>query len=696
MTMFWLASVVKFKDGRCGMRILNRFKIKTRMIALSLVPLIVTFMFASERLNQAFSQQDKIKELEIVLEYGHVTYPYISALLNEAYYSRQYIDNTDPQVQNSLRQMQTYNQKAVKAQKAYVEFIELNRQKLREFTVLSEQINQVTALINSLVYVRKGAAAKSHTHKESGIETHVMWQFNLTARQLVLTLNEIAVISSQNEVLSRMSNAYFNLVSALAETSFHNAYVYTSITKQIDAYIFGEVFRGATSVSRSIELFNSFASDEAKSAFLNMVNHPDYKTWEEVALQVRSDIYQNVNKKVLLKQEVDWNQINNSVINLYDQTMAKVLAQIIDTKELLVADAQNKVVQTIAMMAFLLILIGVFSFIVTNSIVKPLKSMVNTFSQLASKKNMSTRLDQTGQDELAELSKAFNVLIASFNTTLLGVQAESNNIRKATQAVNSSMADTSGLLGSQQSSTDSISVAINEMTTTIEEVANMATLTSDSVQKTFELSVSSAESAEKSKIVMENLTREVGNTSLLIERLNQDSDQIGSVLNVIQGIAEQTNLLALNAAIEAARAGEQGRGFAVVADEVRNLASRTRESTEQIHQQIETLQKGAISATQSMNNLQLEGENAVKSVIKSVEAFETMKTELDAVTQMAVQIATAAEEQSSVSSEINQRILTIKDDSDKITLQTTNTVDTARDIDDTGKRLNQLIHEFKL
>lgn len=678
------------------MQILNKFKIKTRMIALSIVPLAVTFMFALEKLEQAYAKQDKIHELEIVLEYGNVTYPLISTLLNESYYSRQYIDSLDNEVQDSLQKMQTYNKRALKAQADYSNFINTNSDKLARFEVLSDQITQVKALLDTMVYVRKGAKNKTHTHDESGKKTHVMWQFNLTARKLVLTLNEIAVISSQNETLSRMSNAYFNLVSALAETSFHNAYAYTSINKQIDVYIFGEIFRGATSVTRAHELFNSFASNESKMSFNEMINHPDYKKWNDIALQVRTNIYQNVNKKIPLQEAVDWNQINNSVVQLYDKMMEQVLSQIIETKENLISEAQFQVVNTIILLSVVLVVIGLFSYLVANSIVQPLKRMVYLFSELATQKDMSTKLNEQGDDELSELSKAFNTLILSFRKTLIGVQDETGHIQDATQIVSKSMADTSDLLTSQQSSTDSISVAINQMTTTIEEVANMATMTSDSVQKTFELSISSAENAKNSKKAMEQLTQEVGNTATLIERLNQDSEEIGSILNVIQGIAEQTNLLALNAAIEAARAGEQGRGFAVVADEVRTLASRTRESTEQIHQQIETLQQGALSAAKSMNNLQNEGEHAVESVIESVEAFESIKTELDSVTQMAVQIATAAEEQSSVSNEINQRILTIKGDSDNITHQTSNTVNKAREIGDTGVRLNELIHEFKL
>ncbi|AWB65073.1 hypothetical protein C2869_00830 [Saccharobesus litoralis] len=681
------------------MQFFKRFKIQTRIVFLVLIPLIVTFILSFERLNNAFEQQDKIKKLDTVLDYANVTYPYISGLLQEAFYARLYIDSKEDQQAKTaqlLNSLQQSREIALKRERTYLQFIDKHKDTLSQFQTLNNHLKTLRNMIKRMELIRKGADAKNHVHKTEKGDIHTMWETMVTVRRLVLTISEIVVIAGQNEQLGKMSNAYYNLVVANTETSFHNSYVYRAITLNIDVYIFGEIYRGATAAQARLELFQTFASAKARDALNKMRANDDYKTYEKVALAARSNIYQNVNKRVEVDPSIDWNKTNNQVAALYEQTMQVVLDELINTKDQLVSNAQSQVNQTLILMVGLLIAIGVISYFIARSITSPLKSMVASFTTIAKHKDMTVDVDESGSDELAELSHAFNVLLHSLKGTLSNVQSEADIINEKTNSVANAMAESTALSNNQLQATDSISVAINEMTATIEEVSNMASSTSDIVQKAFDVSVDSSKKAEISQNMMRNLTQELGATNQVVNQLNEESNQIGNVLNVIQGIAEQTNLLALNAAIEAARAGEMGRGFAVVADEVRSLAGRTQESTEQIRQQIETLQKGANAATANMTSLQEEGNKAVENVIESSKAFSVMKTELDTITQMALQIATAAEEQTSVSNEINERIVAIRDDTDNITHKTQDTAQAAQGLKQTGERLNQYIGEFKL
>ncbi|MGJ8692876.1 MAG: methyl-accepting chemotaxis protein [Thalassotalea sp.] len=678
------------------MQFLKKFRIKTRIIFLVVIPLLVTLILSAERANIAFIQQEKIHKLDTVLDYANVTYPYIAAILQEASYSRNYIDST---VNDSAKYQQLTQKSRANTlikQQTYLAFINTHRTVLAEFVKLNAHLDDLRTMIERLKLVRQGIDNKVHTYKTGNSEIHTMWEMTVTVRRLVLTLNEIVVIAGQNEQLGKMSNAYYNLVVANTEASFHNSFVHKAIQSQLDVYIFGEIYRGATAMQRHHELFQSFASPRALNVFHQMINSEDYKTFEKIALTARSDIYNNINKKVVIADTTNWNTINDNIAQQYQQTMEQVLKELIDTKNQLVEAANKQVLETFLILFGLLIIIAVVSYLIAKSITNPLKTMVHSFRNLSQDKNMTLTLDQSGNDELTELAKAFNILLASFKVTLKTVQDEALIINDTTANVATAMAESSALSNNQLQATDSISVAINEMSTTIEEVANMANSTSDVVQKAYDISVESTNNAEQSQAMMENLTIELGHTAEVVGNLNEGTKLIGNVLNVIQSIAEQTNLLALNAAIEAARAGEMGRGFAVVADEVRNLAGRTQEATEQIRQQIQTLQQSSAAATSNMENLQGEGNKAVAIVIQSSQAFSVMKAELDTITHMAMQIATAAEEQTSVSNEINERILAIKDDTDSITHKTNDTTKSAQGLKAIGERLNRHISEFKL
>ncbi|MFP4295787.1 MAG: methyl-accepting chemotaxis protein, partial [Halothiobacillaceae bacterium] len=216
-------------------------------------------------------------------------------------------------------------------------------------------------------------------------------------------------------------------------------------------------------------------------------------------------------------------------------------------------------------------------------------------------------------------------------------------------------------MGRQQEETEMVATAMNEMTATVQEVARNA---ADAAEKTREADSQTGEGrrvVEGNRRYINELAGIFNQTTQTIERVHSESDEIGSVIDVIQGIAEQTNLLALNAAIEAARAGEQGRGFAVVAEEVRALASRTQNSTIQIHEMIDKLQKGVKEAAEAMvGGRQTVGES-VSRAEQAYESLERIGAAVAAVNGMNMQIASAAEQQGSVAEEINQRVVSISE-----------------------------------
>ncbi len=226
----------------------------------------------------------------------------------------------------------------------------------------------------------------------------------------------------------------------------------------------------------------------------------------------------------------------------------------------------------------------------------------------------------------------------------------------------------------QQAEIDMVATAMNEMTATVEEVARNAEQAAEAARTANDEASHSMQIAGQSKSEINALVQDIEQAAQVLNRLADESDNIGSVLDVIKGIAEQTNLLALNAAIEAARAGEQGRGFAVVADEVRTLASRTQESTLEIQEMIDKLQTGTKDSVSVMNHALERGQSSVGIVDETVTSLDSIRGAISTINDMNAQIATASEEQTQVANEINQNLINIS----QISRQTTDEAEDAR------------------
>jgi methyl-accepting chemotaxis protein len=241
---------------------------------------------------------------------------------------------------------------------------------------------------------------------------------------------------------------------------------------------------------------------------------------------------------------------------------------------------------------------------------------------------------------------------------------------------------------------DQVATAVNEMSATVQEVAQNAASAADATAN------ADIESKQGRAIVhdtikaIENVSNEIQSTTSIVQELKTDSEKIGTVIDVISGIAEQTNLLALNAAIEAARAGEQGRGFAVVADEVRTLANRTQQSTNEIQAMIETLQGASSKAADAMNHAVEQTENCVELAAKAGASLEAIDKAVDEIAAMSQQIATAAEEQSAVAEEINKSIININSVSENTSRAAEETEHTNRELVEMVHGLNSMVKQF--
>ena len=326
---------------------------------------------------------------------------------------------------------------------------------------------------------------------------------------------------------------------------------------------------------------------------------------------------------------------------------------------LISAAANRTVMLGIIVMLASGLLIGLLSlWLINRNLIDPIRKLIDYVAQLSQGK-VAERVASSREDELGKLAMAANTLRDFLAETFNRLQRSAKDLDSASGELSA----IAGLMASgtneQFNRTDQVATAMNEMSATAQEVARHA---ADAARAADDADQSTQQGEKVMQGTIHTITQmrgEIANTATVIRRLETDSGRIGKVLEVIRGIAEQTNLLALNAAIEAARAGEAGRGFAVVADEVRNLAQRTAESIIEINQIIQTVQTGAVDAAQAIESGQSRSEESVAQVNEAGAMLQRITHSVEAIRDMNRQIATAAEEQTSVAEDISRNLTEI-------------------------------------
>jgi methyl-accepting chemotaxis protein len=336
-----------------------------------------------------------------------------------------------------------------------------------------------------------------------------------------------------------------------------------------------------------------------------------------------------------------------------------------------------------------------FGIVISRSIITPLNAITTAMNRIADG-DLTATIPTLGRDEIGLVARKINLSIASVRDALHDSVQSAKSLSDSAGRIASAAEETSQAVLSQRDQLNQLATAMNEMSTTVSDVANHAESTAkDTLEATKEVGLGNKD-VNESVVSIKALSKELEAATLQVNKLKEGVMQISDVTSVISSISEQTNLLALNAAIEAARAGEQGRGFAVVADEVRNLASRTNTSTEEIQSTINMLQELALGTASTMQKSQDLAYTSVNCAESCGKDLSTIVNHIQHVSDRATQIATAAEEQSAVAEDMNRNVASINDAALEMSQSANHLASESETLADMSRQLDQKLSIFKL
>ncbi|MFY0665570.1 MAG: methyl-accepting chemotaxis protein [Natronospirillum sp.] len=580
------------------------------------------------------------------------------------------------------------------------------------YTNLRERLQRQMAGQSALLTQLDDAHQSIQTLTERGREQLAVRQELLAAEQAYVTEvqgessrwlpfpNEMRVVDRVMQVLSEQGSTEASAIGAdtqyvrdkidLVRTEVTGSNTMTSVDElmELREFLQGEIQNTQVRIGR-LETSNTVLFDRL-GRFVEVLDRAVNDDAGTLALNIQRLSLQTQSTALLASIATD---INTGVAAL--QVLTEQIAQLSDDLQRGLA-AQNQranaaIIGTYVVSLLLAILI-VFSLI--RSIRKPLHRIVSTLRDISAG-DLSHELTLSGRDEFAAIGDGINDLVRHLRDILQNMGATSTKVSAVTQRMTRTTQASQEKLRLQKEQTDLVATAVTEMESATREVAQSASGTLEEVQRVNHEAGNGQHNMEVSLKAIQALEKDLQSASGVIDKLNDDSENIGKILAVITGIAEQTNLLALNAAIEAARAGEQGRGFAVVADEVRELASKTQRSTEEIYQMIDALQSRSKEAVGLMSRTREQSQVVVTESEKTGESIRAILASLNRMSEMTTHISEAVNEQRTVATDVANNTVTIADMADQVVNNAAQNASTFQELSALTHEQEALVQRFK-
>jgi len=443
-------------------------------------------------------------------------------------------------------------------------------------------------------------------------------------------------------------------------------------------------------ISRAGDLFEQDLVDQLKAEYQTLIQYiggANSIHQTSVALLRQIDVTDKLS--ITTRERIDnTSGLVDNLLNIASQSASESQTKVLER----VTDSKLQITLLVLIASIFAVTISVRT---VASITKPLNKINKLLTVLASG-DLTQSVEQQSNDEFGTLAKNINNLAASLKTLIASIAQGSTQLAAASEQTSAITSQTTSAISEQRSQVDQAASATTELNSSAQQVAEHATTTLEEIQLTSNQALEIATISNDNKNTISSLAGEISSASEVINKLHEDSTNIGSIIDVIRGIADQTNLLALNAAIEAARAGEQGRGFAVVADEVRNLANRTQQSTAEINSMVDLIQSGAIAAVKVMDASQQRAQTCVDESEKASQALTVMNATLEQVHENSNQISIAANEQNVVSQEISRLLENIVEIAQETSQGAQETAQASNEVANLADGLQQSAAQFKI
>ncbi|MCL1138719.1 methyl-accepting chemotaxis protein [Shewanella pneumatophori] len=501
---------------------------------------------------------------------------------------------------------------------------------------------------------------------------------DLTEQEIAATASNLelsfsSIVSTSFDLMGSKDKAKFNTISKeldyiVSDAKSKVTYVTSNWEGVVDAELINEINTEANNVFSMISGRNSLTELKRNEIAFN---DSAASLLEEVERSAR-----RVNQQM--------STLNNNIETISNQISTDAIANI-----------DSASMRTILLMLVAIVVAVFVSIAVVRPLTRSLDKVNHALNVLASG-DLTHKLDDSGHDEFAKLSANCNKLVDSLRGLIQGILERSDQLAAAAEETSAITAQTTVGIQEQKSQVDQVATATTQLNSSAQQVTASADDALSQIKAADDESQHMRLIADENKRTILALADEVSKASVVINKVHADSASIGSILDVIRGIAEQTNLLALNAAIEAARAGEQGRGFAVVADEVRSLASRTQDSTQEIQQMIEVLQQGTQEAVAVMDLGRTQANSCVDKTEQANNALESISDAVHRAHDSGTHIAHAAQEQNLVSQQVSEKLEHIAAISEETSTGADQTAQSSHQVAQLAEELQASVKEFKV